>query len=86
MKEFAEHGSIALRFFCGEDSNIEDNTIDSSWTLAVGGTVLVRGKTGGFYMTELKKDRAGWYVTCGDHKPRVTFDERRERWVTTELV
>ncbi len=84
--EFTEHGSIALRLFCGVDSDIEDNTIDSSWTLVVGGSVLVRGKTGGFYMTELEKDAKGWYVTCGDHKPRVTFDERRGRWVTTELV
>lgn len=84
--EFAEHGSIALRFFCGVGSGIEDNTIDGSWTLAVGGSVLVRAKAGGFFLTELEKDQAGWYVTCGDSKPRVTFDMGRSRWVTTELV
>jgi hypothetical protein len=85
--EFAEHGSIALRRLVHVSDPVEDNTIDASWTLEVGGSVLVRGRHGGFYAVPLERDAAGWFVTLGEPEQvlRVVFDPVRERWVVREL-
>jgi hypothetical protein len=86
-KEFAEHGSIALRIPIGIGSVAVDNTIDRTWTLTKGGTVLVRGKAGGFWMVSLRgSTKRGWSVTCGNTRVPVTFCWVRERWVVKELV
>lgn len=85
-KEFAEHGSIALRFPMSHDAP-GDNRMGSSWRLGRGGTVLIRAKAGGFFLVPMEKDRSGWFVRLGTerHKVRVLFDDQRGFWVAKEL-
>jgi hypothetical protein len=101
-KEFAEHGSIALRVFMSADDP-RDNLVDFSWTLKVGGSVLVRGKGWGWFMTDLEKDQKGWFVRVNvgplgstsihakEPEPvwrrlDVTKDHKRGLWVVRELI
>jgi len=85
--ELEEYGSSALRLYGVPSEPDYDTTIDSTWTLVVGGFVLVRALAGGWFVAELKKDRRGWYVLVGhdDYRLDVTFDDVRARWVVKEL-
>lgn len=86
-RELEEHGSSALRLYGVSSKPDYDNTIDSTWTLVVGGIVLVRAQSGGWFTPKLKKDRRGWYVLVGhdDYRLDVTFDAVRDCWVVKEL-
>ena len=84
--EFREHGSIALRMPVCISNGPWENTIDETWSLAIGGTVLVRAKEGGFYMTSLEKKRNGsWFVRCGTKKLDISLCPKRKLWVVRKL-
>lgn len=86
-QEFVKYESIALRVpMGGVGVNDDDNIIDLTWKLTVGGTVFVRARPGGFYMVRLQRDRRGWFVVLGDHPTRVIQDAVRSCWVVKELV
>ncbi len=86
-KELIEHGSVAVRRFTTHpgDASWGDNTIGPEWTLAVGGTVLIRAAEVGFYMVPLEKDARGWFTTCGSERIDITWSEKRQCWVHTKL-
>lgn len=85
-EELACFGNVAILAFSGTQH--QDNTIDSTWTLTVGGTVLVRGHRG-FYVTDLERDKFGWFVRVktkeGEKTVRVVLDTERDRWVVNEI-
>jgi hypothetical protein len=89
--EMAEHGSLALRIFAAGDDprDPRDNRVTADYTLTVGDSVLVRGKSG-WFMTTLERNRKGWFVRVGEkpnrHHLAVTLDVKRGCYVVREAV
>lgn len=79
QKEWARHGNCAV---CA----LAMGPLDHSWTLAEGGTVLIRAQGGGWYLLDLKKDEQGWFVTCIETRVPIVWDDTRQVWVSTVPV
>ena len=59
--------------------------LNADWTLAEGGTVLIRSTKGGWCMTEMRKDKKGWFVLLGKRVP-IVWSRERACWVSTVEV
>lgn len=75
-REWAQHGNNAVHI-----PNM--GQLDESWTMSVGGTVLIRGKGGGWYMVDLQRDDHGYFAMCVNTRVPIEWNEKRRVWVST---
>jgi len=81
LKEWEKHGNCIVYVPNG-------GPLDVTWTLAKGGTVLIRScePDCGWYMSEMLKDSNGWFVMCDKTKVPIVWSSKRSCWVSTVQV
>jgi hypothetical protein len=78
-KEWAQYGNCIVYVPNG-------GPLNADWTLAEGGTVLIRSTKGGWCMTEMRKDSKSWFVICDNKRVPIVWNNERACWVSTVEV
>jgi len=80
--EWKDYGNCVVYAFNG-------GPLDKRWRLVVGGWVLIRAKAGGWFMTDLERDKKGWFARVGDKletRVPIVWSGTRGAWVSTVQV